>query len=308
MNERPEVTVLMGVYNAASTLERTLDSVLSQEGVPLEFVVVNDGSTDQTGDILDRRSARDPRLIVLHQANAGLTAALSYGSRFARGRYIARQDAGGDISLSGRFEAQARKLTERPDAVFVTCGHRYLAPDGVFLFEEIPDEGAVSEGLSTLRLPGVRGILHPSAMFRREAFESVGGYRNAFTVAQDIDLWLRLHELGACVSVPRVLYNYCLDPDGISGRRYALQMAFAELAVRCAMARREGKPEPELVPQNHLTTIDARSAKAKVADHHYFVARCLHKRDPRRARAHYLKAWRSQPTRWKALLGAALTW
>lgn len=304
----PLVSVLMGVYNAADTLDRTLDSILGQEGVSFEFIVVNDGSSDGSAEILDRRADQDNRLIVVHQPNSGLTAALRCGANLARGRYIARQDAGGDVSLPGRLAAQACRLANSPGAVFVTCGSRYIDPDGVFLCEEVPDEAQIAVGLSTLAVPGVRGIMHASAMFNRQAFEAVGGYRAAFTVAQDIDLWLRLHELGACVAVKEVLYDCRFAPEGISSRRYAQQMAFADLAVRCAIARRSGRSEPELVPQDHAASIDAKSARSRLAAYHYFVARCLHKRDPRLARAHYLKAWRSQPTRWKALLGAALTW
>jgi cellulose synthase/poly-beta-1,6-N-acetylglucosamine synthase-like glycosyltransferase len=304
----PLVSVLMGVYNAADTLDRTLDSILGQEGVSFEFIVVNDGSSDGSAGILERRAAEDNRLIVVHQPNSGLTAALRRGARLARGRYIARQDAGGDVSLPGRLAAQASRLADSRSAVFVTCGCRYIDPDGVFLCEEIPDEAQIALGLSTLAVPGVRGIMHPSAMFSRQAFEAVGGYRAAFTVAQDIDLWLRLHELGACVVVKEVLYDYRYSPEGISSRRYAEQLAFADLAVRCAIARRSGRPEPDLVPQDHAASLDGTSARSRLADYHYFVARCLHKRDPRRARAHYVQAWRKQPTRWKALLGAALTW
>lgn len=308
MQRIPEVSVLMGVYNAAPTLDATLDSILDQQGVDLEFIVVDDGSTDASGDILDQRAATDPRLIVIHQANAGLTVSLQRAAEDARGRYLARQDAGGDRSLPGRLAAQAKRLGEVPGAVFATCGHRYVDPDNVFLYQEIPDDAGVASGLSTLCVPGVRGIMHASAMFTAAAFHGVGGYRAAFSVAQDIDLWLRLHEVGSCVAVPETLYECRFELGGISGRRHAQQMAFARLAVQCAIARRAGLAEPALLPQDSAAAIDARSSTSRASDYHYFVASCLRKRDPARARAHYLQAWRSTPTRTKALLMAALTW
>src|SRR5262245_30164988 len=100
MNTRPEVSVMMSVYNGASHLAATLDRILSQEGVALEFIVVNDGSTDKSSQILNDYAQRDSRLRVIHQENTGLTRALIRGCDAARGEFIARNDAG-DISLPG---------------------------------------------------------------------------------------------------------------------------------------------------------------------------------------------------------------
>src|SRR5215472_5045758 len=102
MNGNPEVSVVMSVYNNAPDLARTLDSILSQEGVDFEFIVVNDGSSDQSGQILNKYAQRDSRLRIIHQENAGLTRALIRGCDVARGEYIARQDAG-DFSLPDRL-------------------------------------------------------------------------------------------------------------------------------------------------------------------------------------------------------------
>ena len=79
MSTNPEVSVVMSVYNGASHLAATMDSILSQEGVELEFIVVNDGSTDKTGEILDDYAQRDSRVRVIHQENTGLTRALIRG-------------------------------------------------------------------------------------------------------------------------------------------------------------------------------------------------------------------------------------
>lgn len=304
----PLVSVLMGVYNAAPTLVRTLDSILSQEGVELEFIAVDDGSTDGSGEILDRRAAQDARLKVVHQQNSGLTLALQRGSELARGRYIARQDAGGDVSRPGRLQAQCAALAADVGAVFATCGTNFVDVEGVSLYEEIPDAAKVAAGLSTLRLPGVHGIMHASAMFRTDAFRAVGGYRSAFAVAQDIDLWLRLHEVGHCAVAKGVFYDYRVEPGGISGKRHGEQMGYADLAIRCALERRRGQKEPALVISDQVLSTHGRAPGRTLADYHYFVASCLRRKDPRRARQHYLRAWRAQPSRLKALAGALITW
>src|SRR5262245_6785124 len=102
MTANCEVSVVMSVYNGASNLPATINSILSQEGVALEFIVVNDGSTDKTGEILDDYARRDNRVRVIHQKNTGLTRGLIRGCDAARGEFIARQDAG-DISLPERL-------------------------------------------------------------------------------------------------------------------------------------------------------------------------------------------------------------
>ena len=133
MSTYPEVSVVMSVYNGASHLAATLDSILSQEGVELEFIVVNDGSSDKSGQILNDYAQRDSRLRIIHQENTGLTRALIRGCDAARGEFIARQDAG-DISLPGRLKSQVAVLRDREDCVFVSCWTDVVGPKGEFLY------------------------------------------------------------------------------------------------------------------------------------------------------------------------------
>src|SRR5262245_55402880 len=126
--KQPDVSIVMSVFNSAATLPATLDSILSQEGVDFEFIAINDGSTDDSGQILLAYAAQDPRFIVLHQENRGLTHALIRGCALARGEFIARQDAGGDISLPGRFQRQLAYFSSCPGVVMVSCGTRYIGP------------------------------------------------------------------------------------------------------------------------------------------------------------------------------------
>src|SRR6516225_9750261 len=133
MNGKPEVSVVMSVYNGASDLAVSVDSILSQEGVEFEFIVVNDGSTDQSGQILNEYAQRDSRLRIIHQENAGLTRALIRGCQAVRGEFIARQDAG-DISLPNRLQSQATLLREHHNCVLVSCWTDMIGPKGEFLY------------------------------------------------------------------------------------------------------------------------------------------------------------------------------
>src|ERR1700750_1417633 len=106
MSNNPDISVVMSVYNGASQLGTTIDSVLNQEGASFEFVIVNDGSTDEVPQILETYARRDARVKVINQENQGITRGLIAGCAAAKGTYIARQDAG-DISMPGRL---AREL------------------------------------------------------------------------------------------------------------------------------------------------------------------------------------------------------
>lgn len=295
--QRPEVSVVMSVHNAAPSLEATLDSVLHQQGVELEFVVVNDGSNDESAAILDVRAQHDERLIVLHQENTGLTVALRRGCERARGRYIARQDAGGDLSLPGRLVRQRDVLAANPEAVMVSCGTRFVGPDGELLFEVAQTSHELKAGLSTLAIPGIRGPSHHgSTMFRGDAYEHAGGYRPEYLVAQDMDLWLRLFELGPCLAVNDLLYQARIEPGSITSRLQGRQVAFGRAAIEAARERRLGRPEPPFPLAGTVwRQIDKSVDPHEVANMHYFLGSCLLTVDRRRAREHFLLALKRHP-------------
>src|SRR5262245_4691373 len=107
----------MSVFNGGRTLGRSLESVLAGQDVELEVVVVDDGSTDDSGSLLGELASGDPRVRVLSQANAGLTDALIRACGAARGELIARQDAD-DVSAPGRLKRLAERLEREPGTAF----------------------------------------------------------------------------------------------------------------------------------------------------------------------------------------------
>src|SRR5262249_28869076 len=222
MNLYPEVSVVMSVYNGASHLAGTLDSILSQEDVEFEFIVVNDGSSDKSGQILDEYAQRDSRLRIIHQENNGLTRALIRGCDAARGEFIARQDAG-DISLPGRLKSQAVVLRDRDDCVFVSCWTDVIGPKGEFLYTS-RGTGVASSPINVLSPQAEWGVVdgpshHSSVMFRAKQYASCGGYRPEFYFGQDWDLWYRLSSLGTFCMLQRRLCICRLTPGAISASR-----------------------------------------------------------------------------------------
>jgi glycosyltransferase involved in cell wall biosynthesis len=102
MIDSPDVSVVMSVYNDATYLCGAVESILIQEGVSFEFIIIDDGSTDGSGQILDEYAAKDSRIRVVRQQNRGLTRALIAGCAMARGKYIARQDSDDFPRVVGR--------------------------------------------------------------------------------------------------------------------------------------------------------------------------------------------------------------
>jgi glycosyltransferase involved in cell wall biosynthesis len=293
----PTVSVVTGVYNGERYLAQSLASVLNQEGVDFEFIVVDDGSTDNGRRILDDLARGDARLHVLHQPNRGLTEALIRGCAEARGRYIARHDAD-DLSLPGRLARQARFLDADSSLSMVASWARVIGPDDELLLglRRPSDPARATEELVN---EGV-GPVHGSAMFRAELYRTAGGYRPAFRVAQDWDLWLRLAERGQIGYVPDTLYAHRIQEHSISARRRDQQLRLFELTRQCHAARRGGGSEEAFL--NEAARVSAEGCQPKggrAADNSYFIGKCLLDRRDRRALPYLGRCMRRRPWYWR---------
>ena len=308
VTSRPEISVVMSVHNGAATLPVTLSSVLTQDGCDYEFIVIDDGSNDDTASILDEFARSYSRLRVLHQQNTGLTRALIRGCERATGEFIARQDAG-DMSLPGRLAAQRAFLRARPQAVMTACAVQFIGPKDEPLYEVRRPMLDLDRGLRQSTVATVSGPPHHGAtMFRRDVYERVGGYRAPFVVAQDLDLWLRLAAEGQCLGMDQVLYQARLEVSSISSRSRDQQFRMAELALESRRARTDARDdEPTLTAADASAIRTGRLTRTERARFHYFVASCLRQRDRRAARAYYGAALRENPLHFKALVQWVLT-
>lgn len=293
----PQVSVVVGVRDGGGQLVPSLASILQQD-VDLELVVVDDGSTDQTREDLQSLAQGDARVRLFRQERIGLTAALRLGCSQARGTHIARQDCG-DLSHPGRLKAQLALMAE-PETVLASCWAEALGPEREFLYAitRPRDAAAATRALREERL----GLPHHgTALFRREAYERVGGYRTAFAVAQDWDLWLRLTELGRLSYAPEVLYAFEIGLRSLSALRRAEQVRGVELARRCAQAREQLGSD-----QAVLSAPPPPPPPAASGSNAYFIGKCLLDRRDRRALRYLRMAVRERPTRARAWL--ALAW
>lgn len=301
MTPTPSISVVVGIYNGGDSLRDSLLSVLDQRKVALELIAVNDGSTDHSARVLDELATSDARMRVIHQPNAGLTAALITGCAQARGTYIARHDAG-DISLPGKLAQLAQALDTNPQAVMASCGTRYVGPNHEPLYEIIHDPATAMQGLQTQDINKIRGVSHHGAtMFRRASYEKVGGYRPQFRVAQDFDLWVRLSEQGLHHVIPEIFYQANTAPNAISRSFHQQQIALSRLILASAACRQRGESDNAVLNQALKvcpagTRHPSRWQQAKGA---YFIGACL-KHQPTQARQYHWQAIKTHPLFLKA--------
>ena len=204
---KPIVSTLIPVYNAESTVEDAIRSVLRQTLRELEVVVVNDGSTDSTPDILDSLAKQDSRVRVIHAPQRGIISALNTGIAVCEGDLIARMDAD-DVCHPKRFELQVELMRARPE-VSVCSSLVKMFPRGELLGGLVKYE----EWMNSLTTPEEIGrdmfvespVAHPSVMLRRGELQEIGGYQERGW-AEDYDLWLRYHVAGKLFAkVPETL-------------------------------------------------------------------------------------------------------
>jgi hypothetical protein len=269
------ISVVMAVYNGAAMLASTLDSITAQTHADFELIAVDDGSTDNTAAILTRYAARDERIRVITQENQGLTRALIRGCAAATGTLIARHDCG-DRSHADRLRQQ-RALFDDPEMVLASCFTRYVAPGGEELYVEKADGEAVRDSLLHAGIQTIRALTHHgSAMFRRDAYERAGGYRAAFRVGQDVDLWVRLAKLGRIGIAPAVLYEARVEVGAISARRRHEQIASTEIALRLRDESLDDAQRAELLREAESIAPRVRQSRRRTeALTLYFIASCL---------------------------------
>lgn len=200
MTDLPELSVVMSVYNGQDYLEESIDSVLNQSYSKFEFIIINDGSTDNTEKIINRYAGKDDRIVPVHQQNAGLAKSLNRGIEKAKGKYIARQDAD-DVSLPNRFEIQMAFLQSHPEIVL--CGTWFLEQNegkGKKIRKYPVEDGALRKNIKY-----VNNFCHPSVIYLKAAFIMAGYYDERLSTGQDFELWMRLCNYGEMSNIPQIL-------------------------------------------------------------------------------------------------------
>ncbi len=193
MDRAPLISVVMAVFNGERYLRESIDSILKQTCPDFEIIIINDGSTDQTPNILDGYSRADNRVKVIQQKNKGLAESLNIGIQMARGKFIARMDAD-DIALPNRLEKQCGVLLN--DRRIGLCHSLFglIDADGQPIFLRQRAGFRFSSLQTRWTLIWRNCICHPSVMMRRSLLVKHNLFYDGSVVCQDYDLWCRLIE------------------------------------------------------------------------------------------------------------------
>ena len=214
------LSVLLPVYNGAAYVEATIQSILEQSYRTYELIVLDDGSTDQTPQILERYVRSDPRLRVLRHANHGVGYTLQRGLVESKGRFVALIGAD-DLALPGRLEKQVAFLDANRDHVFIGGYLRIIDAHGRAIgLRRYPSTDERLRRAMLLYNP----FGAPSAMFRRDDALAAGGFTSRFWTCEDYDFFLRLARRGKMANLPEPLVAYRLHENAVKATHTLRQL------------------------------------------------------------------------------------
>ncbi len=229
----PLVSVILSTYNDAPFLPESVESVLNQSFRDFELIIVDDGSTDKTAEVL--ATFQHSRIRLLHnERNLGLAASLNRGIAVASGKYIARQDAD-TISVPNRLQLQVDYLENHPSLIIV--GSNVMATDeagdvrGLWV---LPPRDIDIKWTLLFRTP----LIHPTVVMRAAALDKAGFYSEdaEFCYVEDYELWSRLCPLGVCANLSDALMDFKCRKGSVCGRHAVPQQRQIEMVSRRAMA------------------------------------------------------------------------
>lgn len=217
------VSVIMPCFNAEKYLKTAIESILNQTYKNLEFIIIDDGSTDSTSEII--KTFDDNRIVFISRdKNYGISNCLNIGINKANGKYIARMDAD-DISIANRIEIQYSFMERNLD--YVLCGTQYLNFDNKGTSNLLE-----SHQILQLMLLRCNQIIHPSVFIRKSILIENGiRYNENMLYSQDYDLWIKLTNYGKICNLPQPLIKYRIHNGQISKAKFSDQKRL-DLAVR----------------------------------------------------------------------------
>ncbi len=236
MPKPPLVSVVMPVYNGDLYLCESIDSILNQTFSDFEFIIINDGSTDGTGEILKLYEQLDKRMRVYNQEHSGVTASRNRGCRLARGKYIAPMDAD-DVSLPDRFAKQVRYLKAHPEIGILDTWVERINKKGILInVWRSPTTSNVIKWEFFFGNP----LRHSSIMMRRDVVEPLDFYGN-FSFIEDFYLLARALDVTQVASLPEVLSQIRYHEDSLSKQIIREQHKFGREIIRSLIAKQLSK-------------------------------------------------------------------
>ena len=223
----PLISVVLSCKNGAQHIAEAINSITTQTFSDMELIIINDGSEDETLDIIRAASELDPRICLISQNNLGLTKSLNRGLQHARGKYVARQDAD-DSSHPDRLQTQLDFLQRHPNILAVGTSAMHINANGTS--RQNASILPLSPKSVKRALRWRNCLIHGSVMINRSLAGSELFYNDEFMQAQDYELWRRLSQRGAIANLHHPLYFLRFSPDSVSSKFALSQAIYAVLA------------------------------------------------------------------------------
>ena len=220
MNNEPIISVIMPVFNGGDLLNKAIESILGQTFENFEFIIINDGSTDETAEVVRGYASSDSRIIFIDQDNIGLTKSLNKAIKTSKGNYIARMDAD-DVSALNRFETQMEWM--KGGKYDLCCSRTYLL-----------NSNRISPGLSYYMPKRIQmffrnPFIHGTFLIKRKALDIVGLYDEDFIYSQDYKLICDFYRNNLKIKyIKQPLYYTNTPPGSIGVSKKVEQNYFAE--------------------------------------------------------------------------------
>lgn len=290
-NTRPGITVLMPAYNAGKYIAEAITSVLKQSFTDFELLIINDGSTDRTVKIIE--SFHDPRIVLIHQENRGVAAALNTGLAHSRADYIARFDAD-DICNHDRLKIQYEFIRAYPEYAIVGSAADYLDVDGHYIFTQHP-VAHLNEEIQAL-IYTVCPFIHSSVLYKKEVILKAGGYNEYAYTFEDHFLWADILKHAKACNLSQALIKVRLNPESITIDEKWRTRKFREIKYstlqNCRITAAEGL---------ELQAIGAKQYLPKIKEGAYYALCCkkflVNNYQPDKARWNVMKAISAHPLR-----------
>lgn len=227
------VTVLMVVRNGLPYIKETVDSILNQTYKNFNFLIIDNGSTDNTFHYL--KEIKDTRVDIETYDKIGIPYVLNYGLQLINTKYIAIMDAD-DFSYSDRLRLQLDFLEKNPDVGLVGSSINYCTANSPKKWRNIlpQSDDEIRKGLLTYEY----AISHPTVMVRNNLIKKVGGYRDTFKYVPDLDFFLRLSKITKLANLPDVLLDCRISSNSFTHRNLADVLHEQRIAVNSALDKK----------------------------------------------------------------------
>ena len=276
MTHMPKISVVMSVFNTEKYLTEAIESILNQTFTDFEFIIIDDGSTDKSAEII--KSYEDPRIVFIQQVNKGLAAALNRGIKGAKGKYIARMDAD-DISMKNRLEKQFEFLEIHSRCVAVGTNAVVIDVNGEILYTSCQ----LTDWKEIKNILPATPFFHSSTMLRRKVVVKCGGYYEKLKYGgQDLIFFNKMARFGELRNINEPFIKYRLRPSATTTNRTAKTHLIFRKILNNILAK-DTISQPDLYRLMKINS--GKSGNWKMSNYYLMVGKVYIERNFRRNKA-----------------------